>query len=159
MNGVSLVSRTFTFGIVAAACCFVISGCVYDVPITSKATRKIDARLLGNWTSKDGKSKMKVVKLDDSNYIVSTDGDLYRAYHSDVADTPFVSVQKLESDKPQYAYWTWKLSDDGTLSLRNVNDKVVPDDTKDSASVQELLKKNLKNPALFGDEIQMTKDK
>ena len=102
---------------------------------------------------------MKVVKLDDSNYSVSCDGDLYRAYHSDVADTPFVSVQKLESDKPQYAYWTWKLSDDGTLSLRNVNDKVVPDDTKDSASVQNLLKKNLQNPVLFGDEMQMTKDK
>jgi hypothetical protein len=43
--------------------------------------------------------------------------------------------------------------------LRNVNDTVVPDDTKDSASVQTLLKKNLKNPALFGDETQMTKDK
>ena len=159
MNRVSLISRTFTFGIVAAACCFVISGCFYDVPITSKPTRKVDARLFGNWTSKDGKTKMKVVKLDDSNYIVSTDGDLYRAYHSDLANTPFVSVQQLESAKPQYAYWTWKLSDDGTLRLRNVNDKVVPDDTKDSASVQKLLKKNLQNPALFGDEIQMTKDK
>lgn len=82
MNGVSLIPRTFTCGIVAAACCFVISGCIYSVPITAKATRKIDATLLGNWTSKDGKSKLKVVKLDDSNYIVSTDGDLYRAYHS-----------------------------------------------------------------------------
>lgn len=159
MNSVRLISRTFTFGIVAAACCFVISGCIYDVPITSKATHKVDARLLGNWTSKDGKDKMKVVKLDDSNYIVSCNGDLYRAYHSDVADTPFVSVQKLESDKPQYAYWTWKLSDDGTLSLRNVSDKVVPDDTKDSASVRKLLKKNLQNPALFEGEMQLTKDK
>ena len=159
MNKVSLITRTFTVGIVAAACCLVISGCIYDVPITAKATRKVDARLLGNWTSKDGKDKMKVVKLDDSNYIVACDGDLYRSYHSDLADTPFVSVQKLESDKPQYAYWTWKLSDDGTLSLRNVNDKVVPDDTKDSARVQKLLKENQHNPALFGDETQMTKDK
>jgi len=159
MSRVRLIAKKLTFGIVVAACCFVISGCIYDVPITAKATRKVDARLLGNWTSKDGKDKMKVVKLDDSNYIVSCNGDLYRAYHSDVADTPFVSVQKLESDKPQYGYWTWKLSDDGTLSLRNVSDKVVPDDTKDSASVQKLLKENLKNPALFGDETQMTKDK
>ncbi|SPE59490.1 exported hypothetical protein [Verrucomicrobia bacterium] len=158
MNRVSLISRTFTFGIVAAACALVISGCVYDVPITPKPTRKVDAKLLGNWTSKDGKSKMKVVKLDDSNYIVSCDGDLYRAYHSDVAATPFVTVQILEQDKPRYAYWTWRLSGDGTLSLRNVNDKLVPDDTKDSATVQKLLKKNLQNPALFGGETQMTKD-
>ena len=159
MNRISLQSGTFTLGIVAVACCLVISGCIYDVPITSQGTRKVDARLLGNWTSKDGKNKLKVVKLDDSNYIVLCDGDLYRAYHSDVADTPFVTVQKLEADKPQYAYWTWKLSGDGTLSLRNVNDKLVPDDTKDSASVQKLLKKSLQNPALFGDETQMTKDK
>ena len=159
MNRVTSIAQKLTPGIVVAACCFIISGCIYDVPITAKATRTIDARLLGNWTSKDGKDKMKVVKLDDSNYIVSCDGDLYRAYHSDVADTPFVSVQKLESDKPQYAYWTWKLSDDGTLSLRNVSDKVVPDDTKNTASVQKLLKKNLQNPALFGDVLQMTKDK
>ncbi|MGA3086403.1 MAG: hypothetical protein ABSE95_16680 [Thermodesulfobacteriota bacterium] len=158
MNRVRLISRTFTFGIVVAACCFVISSCVYHVPITSKATRKVDTRLLGNWTSKDGKTKMKVVKLDDSTYKVSSNGD-YLVYHSDVAGTAFVSVKKLKSNKPEYYYWIWKLSDDGTLILRNVNDKVVPDNTKDSASVQELLKKNLQNPALFGNEIRMTKDK
>jgi hypothetical protein len=159
MNRVTLIAQKLTLGIVVTACCFIINGCLYDFPITSKATRKVDARLLGSWNSKDGKEKMKVVKLDDSNYIVLSDGELYRAYHSDLADTPFVSVQKLEADKPQYAYWVWKLSDDGTLSLRNVNDKLIPDDTKDSATMQKLLKKNLQNPALFGDEIQMTKDK
>ena len=156
MNNLGVIS---TFGIVAAACCLIGSGCIYDVPITSQPTRKLDANLLGNWSSKDGKSKMKVVKLDDSNYIVSCDGDLYRAYHSDVANTPFMSVQKLEGDKPQYAYWDWRLSDDGILHLRNVNDKLVPDNTKDSASVQKLLKENLQNPALFEDEIQMSKDR
>jgi hypothetical protein len=79
-----------------------------------------------------------------------------------VADTPFVSVLNLETDKPQYSYWSWKLSGDGTLSLRIVNDKIVPDDTKDSASVRKLLKENLHNPALFGDEgdeKQFIKDK
>jgi len=159
MNRITLIAQKLILGIVMATCWFVISGCIYDVPITAKATRKVDSRLLGNWTSKDGKDKMKVVKLDDSNYIVYSDGNLYRVWHSDVANTPFVTVQKLESNKPQYAYWTWKLSDDGTLSLRNVNDKIVPDDTKDSATVRKLLKENLRNPALFGDEIQMTKDK
>jgi hypothetical protein len=84
---------------------------------------------------------------------------LYRVWRSDVADTPFVSVLNLETDKPQYSYWTWKLSDDGTLILRLVNDKVIPDDTKSSVEVRKLIKKNLQNPALFGDEMQMTKDK
>lgn len=162
MNRTALLARNLTrviSVIIVAACCVVISGCIYDVPITSNATRKVDARLLGSWTSKDGKDKMKVVRLDDSNYIVCCNGDLYRTYHSDLADTPFVSVQKLESDKPQYAYWIWKLTDEGTLILKNVSDKVVPDETKDLASVQKLLKANLQNPALFGGEMQMTKDK
>ena len=159
MNKARLITQKFALGIVLAACCFAFSGCVYDVPITSKPTHKIDERLLGNWTSKDGKNKMKVVRLDDFNYIVSFNGDLFRAYHSDVAKTPFVSVQILDSAKPKYAYYAWTLSDDGTLLVRIVSDKVIPDETKDSDSVQKLLKKNLQNPALFADEGQFTKDK
>ncbi len=160
MNKVGLMSQRGLLGVVVAACCVALSGCIYEVPITAKPTRKVDARLLGDWASKDGKTKMKVVKLDESNYIVSYDGELYRAYHSEVADTPFVTVQVLDSDKLKYAYFAWKLSDDGKgLTLRPVNDKVVPDGTKDSASVRKLLKSNLQNPKLFGEEVQFTKGK
>jgi len=151
--------RRFTLGIIAAVCGFVLGGCVYEVPITAKPTRKVDERLLGNWTSKDGKDKMKVVRLDDSNYIVCYNGDLFRAYHSDVAKTPFVSVQYLDSAKPKYSYFGWKLSEDGTLHLRAVSDKLVPDETKDSASVQKLLEQNLQNPKLFEEEGEFSKDK
>jgi hypothetical protein len=153
------IARLAPLAVAVAAFCFAFSGCIYQVPITAKPTRQIDERFLGNWTSKDGKSKMKVVKLDDSNYIVLCDGDLYRAYHSDLENTPFVTVQILDSQKPQYSYFTWKLSDDGTLSGRRVNDKIVPDDTKDSATVRKLLKQNLHDPALFEAETQFTKDK
>ena len=52
-----VIARKFTLGIVAAACCFAFSGCEYEVPITAKPTRKVDERLLGNRTSKDGKDK------------------------------------------------------------------------------------------------------
>ncbi|MGA2138301.1 MAG: hypothetical protein ABSH14_05510 [Verrucomicrobiia bacterium] len=168
MNNVRYIDRTCTLAIVAAVCCFTFSGCLYEVPITAKPTRKIDERLLGDWTSKDGQHKMKVVKLDDSNYIVCkrdkdggvfSSGDLFRVYHSDVAKTAFVSVQILDKPKPSYAYWNWKLSEDGTLHLRCVNDKVVPDETKDSASVRKLLEGNLQNPNLFGEDNQFTKDK
>ena len=61
-------------------------------------------RLLGDWTSTDRKQKMKVRKLDDSVYIVYYDGDLFRAYHSDIAETPFASVQDLNSNDRKYAY-------------------------------------------------------
>ena len=51
--------------------------------------------------------------LDDSIYVVYYDGDLFRAYHSDVAETPFATVQDLNSSDRKYAYVVWKFSDDG----------------------------------------------
>src|SRR5258707_1281911 len=88
------------------------------------------------------------------------DGDLFRAYHSDVADTPFATVQDLNSSDRKYAYVIWKLSDDGkNLRLRSVNDKVVPKETKDSATIVALLTKNARNPELFGEEIEFKKEK
>jgi len=81
-------------------------------------------------------------------------------YHSDVAETPFVSVQDINSSDRKYAYVVWKLSDDGkNLTLRNVSNRVVPKETKDSATVVALLKKNAGNPELLGEEIQFNKEK
>ena len=97
--------------------------------------------------------------LDDSVYIIYYDGDLFRAYHSDVAETPFASVQDLNSRDRKFAYVVWKLSDDGkNLRLRSVNDKVIPKETKDSATVVALLTKNARNPELFGEQIEFRKE-
>ena len=117
-------------------------------------------QLLGNWTSSDGKEKMRVRRLDDNIYIVYYDGDLFRVYHSDVAETPFVSVQDLNSNDRKYPYIVWKLSDDSShLSLRSVSDKVIPKETKDSATAVAILTKNAHNPELFGEEIEFRKEK
>jgi hypothetical protein len=114
----------------------------------------------GDWTSADGKEKLKLRSLDDSIYIVYYDGDLFRAYHSDVAETPFATVQDLNSSDRKYAFIIWKLSDDGkNRRLRSVNDKVVPKETKDPATVVALLTKNARNPELFGEEIEFKKEK
>ena len=154
------MTQKFTLGMVAALCIFALSGCEYEVPITSNPTRKVDERLLGDWTSQDGKDKMKVRRLDDSIYIVSYNGDLFRAYHSDVAKTSFVSVQDIDSADRKYAYLTWKLSDDGKrLGLRVVSTKLIPNEIKDSAGIQKLLEKNLQNSELLEDEAQFTKEK
>jgi hypothetical protein len=103
---------------------------------------------------------MKVRRLDDSFYIVSYNGDLFRAFHSDLGKTPFVSLQDIESAGRKYSYFTYKLSDDGgRLDVRVIDTKVIPKELKDSASVQKLLTKNSKNPGLFGDEGQFTKEK
>jgi hypothetical protein len=120
----------------------------------------VQEQLLGNWISLDGKEDMRVRRWDDSTYVVYYDGDLFRAYHSDVAETPFASVQDLNSNDRKYAYVVWKLFDgDKRLSLRNVNRKMIPKETKDSATVAALLTKNVRNPELFGEEIDFRKEK
>jgi lipopolysaccharide export LptBFGC system permease protein LptF len=160
VNSSSLICRRVVYGVVVCLCILAFSACEYEVPITSSPTRKVEERLLGDWSSLDGKEKMKVRRLDDSIYIVYFDGDLFRAYHSDVAETSFVSVQDINSNDRKYAYVVWKLSDDGKrLSLRSVQSKVVPKEQKDSATVAELLKENAKNPELFGEEIEFRKEK
>ena len=162
MNTDTLACRRVFLGMVVVACCLTFSGCEgdYAVPITSGPTHKIDRRLLGNWVSQDGTDKMKVRRLNDSIAIVSYNGDLFRAFHSDVGKTPFISVQDVDTAGRKYVYLTYKLSDDGKrLDLRVVNTKVIPKETKDSVSIQKLLKKNLQNSELFGDEGQFTKEK
>ena len=156
----NLTRRSLGFGVAICLCVLVFNACNYEVPITSSPTRKVQEQLLGNWVSLDGKENMRVRRLEDSTYVVYYDGDLFRAYHSDIAETPFATVQDLNSSDRKYAYVIWKVSDDGkNLRLRNVNDKVVPKETKDSASVVALLTKNAHNPELFGEEIEFTKEK
>ena len=147
-------------GIAIGLCSLVFAACQYDIPITSGPTRKVQERLLGDWTSVDGKEKLKLRSLDDSVYVVYYDGDLFRAYHSDAADTSFATVEDLNSSDRKYAYVIWKLSDDGkNLTLRSVSDKVIPTETKDPATVVALLTKNAGNPDLFGEEIEFKKEK
>jgi hypothetical protein len=155
----TLIYRRSGFGIAVSLCILAFTACEYEVPITSSPTRKVQEQVLGNWISQDGKEHMKVRRLDDNIYIVYYDGDLFRAYHSDIADTPFVSVQDINSVGRKYAYVVWKLSDDSKqLRLRGVNRDVIPKEKKDSTAVAKFLKDNAKNPDLFGEEIEFNKE-
>jgi hypothetical protein len=155
----NLTRRRLGFGIAICLCILAFNACQYEVPITSSPTRKVQEQLLGNWASLDGNENMRVRPLDDSTYVVYYDGDLFRAYHSDVAEMPLASVQDLNSIDRKYAYVVWKLSSDGKrLTLRSVN-KVIPKETKDSAAVAALLTKNARNPELFGEEIEFRREK
>jgi hypothetical protein len=148
------------FGVAVSLCILAFSACNYEVPITPDPTRKVQEQLLGNWVSLDGKENMRVRRLDESTYVVYFDGDLFRAYHSDIAEIPFTSVQDLNSNDRQYAYVAWKLSDDGKrLTLRSVKENVIPKETRDSTAVTALLTKNARNPDLLGEEIEFRKEK
>ncbi len=155
----TLIYRGAGFGIAVSLCILAFSACEYEDPITSSPTRKVQEQLLGNWISQDGKEHMRVRQLDDNIYIVYYDGDLFRAYHSDVADTPFVSVQDINSDDRKYAYVVWKLSEDSKhLRLRSVNHDVIPNEKKNSSAIARFLEENATNPDLLGEEIQFNKE-
>lgn len=157
-------TKLFLLPLLAAGLAF--TACNYDDPLTAKPTRPVDAKLLGSWVAvdKDDHKEMLMVvrRLDDSNYVIALDGDLYRAFHSDFAGNAFLSVQNLQpgGDDRKYVYFVWQLSTDGAqLSLKGVSTRIVPDETKGRAALQNLVKANLTNPKLYGDTLVFTPKK
>ncbi len=137
-----------------------VLGCDFDVSITAKPTRRIDPRLLGAWTSSDGKDRMTIRKYDDSNYVISSaDGALFRAYHSDISGNPLITVQDITSADRKYFYVRWRVNDRDVLSLEGVNDAVIPKTTRTSTAVVKLIRTNATNPKLFVTLQKYTRDR
>ncbi|MBI2813638.1 MAG: hypothetical protein HYX71_05095 [Opitutae bacterium] len=150
----------FSLASLLVATALLLVGCNYDVPLTARPTRNVDARLLGVWLGgDDGKGTLVVRQLDEGTYVVAMDHDLYTAFHSDFAGTAFLSVQELNHDR-LHTYLTATLSADGRqLTVRTVSTKVVPESTKGRAALQKLISANLANPALYGEPAVFTRKK
>ncbi len=173
MSAAARIAIKPILAVTAFAWCMFLGGCVFDAPITTSPTRKVDQRLLGKWEPKDWSGRpLTVVRLDDSAYIALWGRDFFRVHHSDLAQIPFVSAELLGDEvpkpyeKPTYVYMTWALSEDGAqLELRYVKGEeekgLVPRAvSKDSAQVQKLLIENLQNPDLFdANTLQFVKAK
>ena len=65
-------SRRWTVGFMLLAAMATLSGCIYDAPLTANGTRRVDARLVGDWTSDDGKENLKTAYAVSSEIIPST---------------------------------------------------------------------------------------
>ncbi len=149
------------FSSLAALALGLAAGCNYDAPLTVNPTHRVDPRLLGEWIQPDEHDWMIVRALDDSHYVVAYGKeqagerpDLYRAFHSDFAGLPFVSIQNLQpgDDYGQYVYMTWSLSADGQqLTLHTVNTKVLPESSGDAAAQQKIVAAHAQDPALFNE--------
>jgi len=157
--------KTNLFSIaLAAASLLVLAGCDYEVPITAGPTRPVDPRLLGDWVSFDQEEQkmdeMSVRQLDEFNYVVGIDHDIYRAFHTDHAGLSFVSVQDLNSSSRKYVYYVWRLSPDNSrLVLQRVRQELVPDTTKDSVAIQKLITDHVSDPKLLDKELAFTRKK
>lgn len=139
-----------------------LTGCDFDVPATAGPTRPVEQKLLGNWVTLDPDDHkelaMHLRALDEFNYAVSIEDDIYRAFHSDVAKLPLVSVQDLNTADRKYVLFTWRFADGGAkLILHRIATTVIPDKTKDTATLQELLSAHAKDPRLLGPELVFTR--
>lgn len=161
MKRMKLTSCPWILVILVTSLLLVLAACgERKVPITDQPTRKVDARLIGNWISSDGTERIRIRQLNDSTYIISYFALLFRAYHSDIDGISFINIQELETPERNYIYMVYILSADGNkLYIRMVNEDVVPDATKDSITVRKLLKNNLQNPFLFRGQAEFTKTK
>jgi hypothetical protein len=137
--------------------------CNYDAPIAATPSRNIEPRLIGAWTAKGDDDKpehMTIRQYDVDHYAVLYDGELYRAYHTEVAGLPLISVQNLNDSERKYLFVSWSLSSDGSrLTLHAMSTDVVPESAKDSATIVKLIEKNRDNPKLFGEAAEFTRDK
>ncbi|MDP3069041.1 MAG: hypothetical protein Q8N18_02075 [Opitutaceae bacterium] len=137
-----------------------LAGCEFEAPITEKPTQPTKDKLVGTWKSVKGGEVMKVRQLDAATYVVSYDGDLYAAHHSDLGGVPFVSVLHLAPENRKHAFVTWRLSDaDDRLTLRVVSSKVIPKETRGSTELRELLGQQAQNTELLGPEFHYVRER
>ena len=126
--------------------------CDYSLPLTEAPTAKVNPVLLGTWAPIDeDDAPMDVRMYDEHTYVIATKGDIYRAYHTDVAGLPLISVQNLNDSERKWLYVVWKVSSDGNeLSMRAVSTSLVPDGTREA--IVKAIEANRDNPKLFNDE-------
>ncbi|MDB6093290.1 MAG: hypothetical protein JWM32_852 [Verrucomicrobia bacterium] len=151
-----LASALLAFGV------FLLGGCDYDVPATAGPTRAIEEKLLGDWgvmeKGEDKELLMHVRKLDDFNYVMSVEADIYHVFHSDLKPLALVSAQDLNTSVRKYVYYTWELSADANkLTLRRVMTKVISDKINETTAMQEALLEHAADPKLLSEPLVFTR--
>lgn len=128
------------------------SGCIYEAPLTTEPTRKVDDNLVGTWVTDDPEQTVEIRKFDDSHYVLLNDGQFYRAFHSDLDGVPFVSIQSIDSLTDR-KFWLveYKLSSD-QLTVRAVNTDTIPKTLKTTDEIAASIRAHLGKADLFDEK-------
>jgi hypothetical protein len=149
--------------VLALLAALLLAGCDFRVPLTAAPTRPVQAALLGDWvenTADKERDQLAIRRLDDATYVVVLNGDAYRAFHSDLGDDAFVSVQNLNDDERKFCWYRWSLSADGAqLTLEGVDDGTVPDEATDPAAAQRLLAAKRGAPGWLEEPVRFVRAK
>jgi hypothetical protein len=133
-----------------------LSGCIYEAPLTESPTRTIDERLVGDWVSVEEKpSVIQIRKFDDSNFILIDSGQVYRVFHSDFGNINFLSLQNLDSKGSsgrKFAFIDYRFEQPDRVRARAINKNVIPDTLRTSSALQQSVRDHLKDAQLFNKE-------
>ena len=132
------------------------ASCIYEAPLTESPTRKVDERLIGDWVSVEEKpSAIEIRKFDDSNFVLSDGGNVYRVFHSDFEGINFLSLQNLESkgsSARKFAFIDYRFEQPDKVRARAVNKETVPETLRTTSEIQKSVRDHLKDPQLFNKE-------
>ena len=138
-----------------------LPSCYYDVPLTAEPTRAANPRFAGTWTLTEPEPEDKefVISLTgDRNYSIRYEGDVHRAFHSDVDGMPILSVEVRHDSEAKWFFAAWNLSKDGTkLTLHILNPELISGPVDDRAALVGLVRKHRDHPDLIGPAAVFTK--
>lgn len=141
-----------------------LAGC----PLTTKYSlgpsmnAPMDRRLLGTWVFEKGSIEypadpIVVFAFNRTEYLIeskSNDGKKrghVRAYVTVIDNTSFLNFQDLRDSREEFNFYNYSFSSDNTLFIRVVDEQLFPNQPSSSAELNKLIKKNLRNPGLYGD--------
>ena len=147
----------------------VLSGCIYEAPITEEHSISIDQSVLGLWElvpekgeQPDPNERMMILKYAATEYLihypVGKDGMYLRAYPVRIGGIPCVQLQLIgteegnldKNDKKLFHVASYQLSD-GELVIKTLNTDLVRDGLKDSEALKKAFLKHKDAKDLFRD--------
>ncbi|MHC4216205.1 MAG: hypothetical protein ACYSWP_22865, partial [Planctomycetota bacterium] len=139
------------------------SGCPYEskVPLSDPGRIPVDSQLIGGWFEHEDLTTVLIVPFNATEYYieVSEVGDAeiarLRAFVFEIDGKNFFHYNELSLDgtPTPFSFARYALSEDGHLSLRLIDDKIVPESLQtDSNALLEFIKLHLDDPNLYGSE-------
>ncbi|MEP2775994.1 MAG: hypothetical protein ABJQ29_14140 [Luteolibacter sp.] len=160
-----------TVPIITALLALLLAGCIYEAPLVAEHTVPIEPELVGVWqmvpkngaNSKPGE-RLLILKLSETEYLVrnphNEDGLYFRAYPIKLGGKSCVQMEVIGTKdgapdwgdhKPSpFMVASFELAEDN-LVIRILNRKLVSEDLKTTATLQETFLKHKDSEELFAD--------
>ena len=153
--------------VVAGAAWLALSGCVYEVALSSESRQATDKAMFGLWETvgDDGQiMTLVVLPLNEKEYLVnypsnSKEGMFFRAFVAQTGEQPIMQFQilgtaagQIPENRRVYHYGTFRLNAQ-ELVLRLLNPEVVSKDVASPEALAKAIADSRENPAQFNEQV------